>query len=993
MKKNLLSSNIALILASSSLALVGCSSSSSSSTKADAAPQVTVVENANILCIDSNTNGQCDEGETKQVSATTGSIPQALQSNKFRTLLQLEEGGLLVASAGATEISVFSTLLNNELIFNPTIEGDAAKASEYLTTKNIANQLTAEQENEFSTSVAGALKLSDSAHPFQAIAAVSDQVISTGEFAVSVTEDNIINQAAAKRALSFNQQSFGWEAGDSDESPIAATVLEGRGLAVIATKYHNNLVVIDTQSKQALKKTGFAQVDGDRYAIDANTGASEKPFSDMQASPDAQSVYVSVDAKGETNNDEAGLYRIAIGNDGSASAIDSESTKFYANENIGKFFTLDDGSVLVEDENNDSIIVLTSALEKTAEIDNIAGIYLDDISSLYFSADGKTTYAVITGNDDTPTTLNRFDKETNSKTHSLNIEHKLNGLKFFAADEKALIFNEDGYALIINLADLSIIKTLELDGIEIETAAVSENGQFALFGGHDNKKLMIFDLTSFESTAVKAVSVENRIRALTISDDGLVLAAGGHPGSFAYLDKPVLGKVLTPAQLISTDKSALTENFINNGQDLSLVVNDLNMPTSIPTGAGTDIVWTSTTDAIATIEIASNDDNPGQKIGKLIRPDDADINASISASLSYQFRDNEATTDSATFDLMIRKAAAALTGSEPLSATNNYLYYIDASPAGKTAITAFSKAYTFNVLSRTNEDKLSYLLGSDDEEDNRTHQTYPTEFAESRPIGTHYLDEEHALIAFPSGKDAEGNATFGALVTYDLTTANLVTTEGITTAPVLTTIGLQGSIKAISHINNNRLAIIEEIIAAETTRNAVIYTVVGSALENPVRFPIASNASAIEVDASGNNVFIISEDSLKKYTNGTIEATATSPAFDSPYLLAVSDDSIYCATKDGKLFGFIQTDLTQNLAFNSGYGQRSRTLDVIGNQAHMSINSIGLAIVDLADQGTEKAIFAHERQRRAATSADGEWAFAAQYISKSENTFQLIKLK
>ena len=1001
MKKNLLSSNIALILAGSSLALVGCSGGSSSSDspiEIDPSP-VVVSENANILCIDSNNNGHCDDGEAQQVSATTGSIPQALRSNEFHTLLQLEGGGLLVAPVGAAEISAYSTLVNNELIFNPNIEGDAVKAAEYLSANNVATELSAEQNAEFYVSIATALKLSDGPHPFQTIAAISDQIIATGKFAVSITEDNIIKQAAAKRALSFDETTFGWEAGDSDESPVATTILEGRNLAIIATKYHNNLVVINTQTKQVLNKTGFAQVDGDRYAIDTNTGASEKPFDDMQASSDAQSVYISVEGKGDTSNAEAGLYRIAISDDGTVSAINAADTKFYPNENIAHFFTLNDGTVLIEDEDSDSLIVLNSALEKTAEIDKLAGIFLDEISSLYPAEDGKTTYAVIEGNDDSSATLNRFDKATDTKTHSLDIEHELDGLIFFASGEKALAYNEDGYALIINLADLTIIKTLELDNAEIETAAVSENGQFALFGGHDNKKLMIFDLTSFGSKPVKAVAVENRIRALTISNDGLVLAAGGHPGSFAYLDTPVMGKVLTPAELVAEDKSALTENFINNGQDLSLVVSDLNMPTSIPAGAGTSIVWTSTTTAIATVAIEGADDNPGTEIGAVTRSSNDDIAAQINATISYQFRDQNPETDQSNFDLLIRKAPGTLTGSDPISATNNYVYHIDTSPEGTSAIAAFSKAYTFNVLTRTADNKLSYLLGSDDEDGNRTHQAYPTEFEKSRPIGTHYLDENHVLIAFPSGEDGDGDSTDGALVIYDLTTANLITTDGNTTTPVLTTMALTGTLKAISHINNNRLAIIEEVKAEgiDTLRNAVIYSVNGFALENPVRFPITDDASAIEVDGSGNSVFVISEGTVKKYTNGTIDSIAVTTSESSPYILAISDDIIYSASSDGKLSGFNQTDLVESFTFNSGYGQKSRTLDVISDEAHMSINSIGLVVVDLTKQGdetgVEHAIFTHKRQRRAGTSADGEWAFTAQYISRSENTFQLIKLK
>lgn len=990
MKKNLLSSNIALILTSTSLALVGCGGSSSSSSTADKAP-ATEIKNANVLCIDSNSNGKCDQDETKKVSATSGSIPAELRSTEFRTLLQLESGALFVAPAGSTNISAYSTLVNNELIFNPTINANAITASEYLTANSIPTALSAEQIAAFNTSLANAITVSESAHPFQVIAAISDQIIATGQFSVNVTEDNIIGQAAAKRALSFSEESIGWAAGDSDETPVATTILEGRNLAVIATKYHNNIIVIDTDSKQELKKTAFAQVAGDRYAIDAESGASEKPFSDVQASTDAQAVYISVSAKDDTSNAAAGLYRITISDNGSASAIGDTETKFYQNENIGKFFTLNNGNVLVQDIDSDSIVVLNSSLTKTGEIDNLAGLTLDEYSSVYPAPDGQSIYAVVNGNDSSATTLNRFASNTNTKTHSLDIEHKLDGLIFFSESNKALAYSQDSYAVIVDLTNLSIIKTLDVAGEEIETAAISENGKFVLLAGHDNKKLMIFDLASFESKPVKSVAVENRIRALTVSDDGLVVAAGGHPGSFAYIDTPVLGNVLTPNQLVAADKSMLTPSFINNGQDLSVVVNNLNMPTRIPSGAGADIVWTSTTTAITTTDTDR---------GTVTRPANADITANISATISYQFRDEDAVTDSSAFPLTVRKAPATLTGSEALSASSNYLYHIDSSPLGTSAIAVFSKAYTFNVLNRTAEGNLSYLLGNDNAAGDREHQEFPTEFAGSRPVGNQYLDEKHVLIAFPSGKDANDNTTPGALVTYDLSVDNLITIDGHIKAPVFMTTLLQGDIKGISHLNNNRLAVIEEVKVEgiEAVRNAVIYTVNGSALENPMRFAIANNASAIEVDSSGNSVFVISGSEIHKYSSGTVEPSAKTTTEFSPYMLAISDDALYSASDDGKLSGFRQTDLVEALSFNTGYGQRSRTLDVIADQAHMSVNGIGLVIVDLPTeqsngQGTEQAIFAHSRQRRAATSDDGEWAFAAQYISKTENTFQLIKLK
>jgi len=993
MKKNLLSSNIALILASSSLLLSACGGSSDNSAESKAPnTDSELTETAHILCTDINNDGQCSTGEPSIASAV-GAIPNAFRSEKYRTLLQLKEGGLLVAAPSSTEISVYSTIINNEIVFNPTITGDKLKAAEYLSNKNIPTQLSQQQTTQFYTSVATALAENTTRHPFKTIAAITDEIINTGQFNVAVNEDNIIAQAAAKRAVSFSEEFFSWELGDHDETPVASTVLEGRGLAVIATKYHNNILVIDTTTKTIKNKTAFAQVAGDRYAVDADSGASEKPFKDIQASNDAQSVYILVATKGDTSNAEAGIYRVAINDDGSAAAIDDDSTQFFANENIDRFSLLNNGEILVEDTSTDSLILLDANLNQLDSIDKVAGKYLDEISSLYPSPDGTTFFTVLAGSEDSPTTLNRINRENNTTTHSLEITKELDKLIFFNNDQQALAYSEDAYAIIINLSDLSIVKTLELSSAEIETATVSENGQFALIAGHDNKKLMIFDLSSFESSPVKAISVKDRIRALSISNNGLVMASGGHHDSFIYLDTPVIGAVLSPSELVSNDKSILTEEFINQGIDLSIVVSDLNMPTAIPSGFGSEINWLS---SIAAINTTHTDE---QDIGAVVRPTDNNISGSITANLSYSFRDL-IETDTKVFDLTVRKAPQELVSTASIDTTSNYLYYIDTSPTGQTAVGVFSKAYTFNVLKRTTTSptasEISYLLGNNIDEQ-QTHQSYPANYSETRPVGTRYLDENHIVIAMPEGKD--GDTTIpGALLTYDITAENILSTDGFKSAAVISTLVSAGKIKALSHINNSRLAFIEELTAGDsTTRNAVIYTINGFNLENPIRFAIAEDASAIEVDSTGNNVFVISNQGVIKYTQGIEAATGSSIEFN-PYVLAISDNHIYSATDDGKLYGFLQTDMSTSLVFNTAYGQRSRTLDIVNDNAFLSVNSVGLVAVTLdssnanAIQAEEDKTFFHSRQRRAATSMDGNWAFAAQYISKSDNKIQLIKL-
>ncbi|KGJ91197.1 hypothetical protein [Colwellia psychrerythraea] len=80
-------------------------------------------------CVDSNLNGQCDIGE---VELLTGE--QELLANQS-PILAVYDDFTLSAVAGSSLITPFTTLINNEVMYNPLVNGSIDQAKSYLTEK------------------------------------------------------------------------------------------------------------------------------------------------------------------------------------------------------------------------------------------------------------------------------------------------------------------------------------------------------------------------------------------------------------------------------------------------------------------------------------------------------------------------------------------------------------------------------------------------------------------------------------------------------------------------------------------------------------------------------------------------------------------------------------------------------------------------------------------------------------------------------------------
>ncbi len=1021
MKKKHLYLSLALIFSGG--VLTGCGGSSDTKApvvKKDAPPADIVVNGT--LCQDQNANLSCDTGEPSASNLTNNMLPKELQSAQFSNVFLPKTGGFYVAAPGSESISAYSTLIYNEMLLNPTVNGSAAKAKAYLEQAGITQALVKTNEALLLKSLTEAVKVAENAHPYKAIASVVNQLISDkSKFDVTATSDEIKQQNFVKHDITLASQQLAYEKTDHDEGIREITILPGRNMSVAGTYYHNGLIVIDTAGEKSTIKSKnlFAAIDAPRYTKDASSGASEHALRSVKSSPDGQHVYVAVVPKGEIGNEldtKYGLFRVAISDTGVADAHDAPNTKRYIHKKIGAFFIAADGKVFVEDSEQEDFIILNADLTETGN--RVALPSELDIASVYFSPDATSYYVLSTGDSNAEpvvkSTLHKVDTATGKVVANvtLNISGSLDGLAFYNDGKNALAFEENFYAQVIDLKAMTAKQQLPLSeqaDQSLRSAVVTSNGSHAIISGHDKNQLWIFDLNAPEVSMDKLVNLSDNARAIAVSGDGQLIV--GNKAGYIGVEKMTVGDVITPDQALAMSKAYITKDSINGGLPLTVVTSDLALFTTVPGVSGPNVNWATDNSAI-NVTVSET-----QALGAVTRHADKDSTGHLTANLSYDFRDIHKTA-SVKFDTSVRQAPADLPAQGTTLASGSlahgYANYVTVSPDGSRSVITFRGQGTFNVITHTKADHSpEFAIGTSDDTA-VTGQILPVPYAylsetvgdkttvinETRLTGARFLNNDYVVVAAPNAKNKAGDSFDGALLVYK------VDNDAISdkNADLISTDQFGGKILSISHVVNNHIAIVVEVTVDETTsRKAVIIDVSNPSniTQSGSEIKVSDDAYLVEVNDDASAVFTVAANVVGKYTVvgdgtpvNTIKADISGFSARSFAIGGTDNDTLFVGTSSGPaiIFAFNTSDLSDSdiKPFYTGYSARLQTLDVIGDKAYASLWGKGVAIIDL-ENAKELQFFAHHRQRRAGVSSDGSWVFAAQYVSRSTNEVRLLK--
>ena len=1006
------SSYLAVTLAlSGGVFLSGCGGSSSSPTSAPITPGVDKTK-AFTACIDSNINALCESHEQSEKLAIWGET--SLYSQEFPLALT-GEGLVLTAPIASTEISPWTTLIQSEIQFSPA-QGDL---QDYLS-KALALQqagLSSEQAKALiasikmvfaaSTSSRNSAKNDVQASPYQILAVLTDAVISTQSFAI----DRVDLTEAAKRstikhnwmATQVGKDALSWVSDEHDERAVAVSAVGER--ALIATEWHNRLILLDTSDKsnpKILSHAGFAEVEGARYAVDATTGATEHRISDAVLSFDAKHVYLYVDATKQKSPEYKpdldkgyGLFRASIAADGTISDVDSEQTIRIADKTISQIFASKDSSVIAalrKKNEVDVISLFNSELVPTVDIE-----FAREPTSFTISADNQSLFVILPSDKELdtilPAQLVEYKTSTGEQVQAVDIDFEATDVISYDNSNAIVLYNKEASSLSLYAsADLSKRRVVEV-GIIIGKAVIADDQKSLAITNRTSADVVIVNLTAPVPRIETSVSPAAQVGHLAMAGGLLVL-----PVETGYLDRAIdafefkQGKAFTLQEMVDIDAQLLSndpDKMINNGLPLEKIVTyDLALSAQLLRGAGADIEWASSLANIVT---------SGPDKGQVTRPENGQGNqqGTLTATLSKSFRGQEViktvTLDTNVWQQPLLPAEADLI----MGSIDGGGYYRELAAnhdGSRVAVQLLERQETigFQLLEIDEAGKLQYLIGAAESDTSATGQKYHGDYdAKDIAKGTVYI-EDHLVFTLKKGN----TSPVGALQVFDASDATLAANEG--QALFVKQLDFAGEVRSSQHQGN----LLSVHVKLEDDSYQLLLVDL-TEVSNPVitaTIALMDDDSTVKVtvNETADTIFVHGGSSIRKLDLAGNELAKATPMSKIRSLL-YAKGSVFAGTADGNLYIYDE-NLENKQDFTTGHGLygvensggkhgRVEVLQVIGDSLFMHNRYRGLVQLDISDINniSEVLFYAHPRYRRGVVSPDATRVFTFYYEHSGEN--------
>ena len=998
---------------SSGVFVAGCGGDS-------APPPSTAGNKAFTACIDSNINGVCESNEQSEQLTNWG--PTSLRSQVFPLLLK-GQGMVLTAPIASTEITPWTTLVQSEIAFSPA----QTDLQNYLKQKLNLQQtgLSATQSQALIESITTIFKSSSllsrnrsnqqnvHVNPYQVLAAITDAVINSRSFAIdSVDLNKAANRSTIKHHWSAEQvskEALKWITPEHDEHAVAVSAVGER--ALIATKYHNQLILLDTTDNAnptILSHAGFAEVNGERYTVDATTGATEHRMRDAVLSHDTKHAYLFVAASRQESPEYKphldkgyGLFKANIAADGTISDVDSAQTIRIADKTISDIALSNDNSVIaalrIKDEAN-VISLFNSELIPTG-VDIELAI---KATSFAVSADNQSLFAILPHQQALgsilPAQLVEYDTATGEQIQVIDIDFDATRvISYDNGHSLALYKKGESNLSLYALKDLSNPRKVEV-GITIEKAVIADDQKSLVVSNSANADVVIVNLTAPIPRIETSVSPSAHVNHLAMARGLLLLPV--EPGR---LDRGVdafeikQGAPFTLQAIAKADAQLLKndpDKTINHGLPLDKIVSyDLALSAKLLRGAGADIKWASPLTSIVT---------SGDEQGKVNRPDnsESDEQGILTATLSKSFR-GENVTETVELDVNIWKKPLVPAEADHLitGSLDGGGYYRDVTfnqDASRIAVQLLERQQSigFQLLEIDQAGKLKYLIGSAQKnaQTPATGQKYHGDYdAKDIAKGVAYLGE-HLIFTLKKGN---ANAT-GALQVFDASDTTLASNGG--QALFVKQLDFDGEVRS-SQRQGNLLSV--HLKLANDSYQLLLVDLTDPA--SPVidaTIPLLADDSKITVNERADTVYVQGGASIRKL-DITGKELAKVTATGEIRSLTYGKGYVFTGMADGNLW--IYDDNLENAHyFITGHGAyggkfdkagakhgngRVEKLQVIGDYLFMHNRYRGLVQLDISNINniSEVLFYGHHNYRRGVVSSDASRVFSFYYEHREEN--------
>lgn len=313
------------------------------------------------VCFDVNTNGVCDNGEASETVYEGGKFSfekSVSDANKGNVLLSVakksEEGARGYLTSYTNNVTPYTTLVVNEVLYNPNANANVDTAKTLLSAKFNVDLLNGKIESDDDISklyTTFQSSIEKGGNVYNSIANAVNAIYKQDSLSPNVTiseQKRASAMSGTKLTLNATDKSVTWDKTDGDETYMGSYSKSNK--AISYSRWHNALRVVDLKNESLIQSKKFLYIDGDRYAVDSSTGASEQILKKV-VQDDSGNVYALMKKYGDKTADKVGVYKINIANG-------IPDVKYASAANSDNFYALQDGNDMAISKN---ILVVGSA--------------------------------------------------------------------------------------------------------------------------------------------------------------------------------------------------------------------------------------------------------------------------------------------------------------------------------------------------------------------------------------------------------------------------------------------------------------------------------------------------------------------------------------------------------------------------------------------------------------------------------------------------------
>lgn len=484
---------------------------------------------ASKVCFDANSNGICDPNEKSEKVFENGKFSfeksvSNLSKNQI-LLAQIQKDEYL--SSYSNNITPHTTLVVNEMLYNPNANSDKLKAIEILKSKFDEKLLNGEisyqdDVKKLYSTFQQAIKQQKNDN-YAAIANAVDSIYKQNTLLpnIIINEQIKAKDLQGKKLNLEKQSSIKWDKNDKDEVFMGFDSNDNK--AISYSRWHNALRVVDKNTNTLKENSKFLYISGDRHNTDANTGASEQILSKAVIDKN-NNVFALVKELGENTADKAGVYKVNINAnipDVKYASI-PKGDSFYPLTHSNDIATNDEQVILSD---NKGLYVFNSNLSnpiKRLEIGDVKHIYMS--KNLVFASIKKRAQNTLMILDSSLNTIQTIDiNKLTSSTNSFIYPNKMaanDDYLFFSLYDRTDTLSKQIYIYDIAKKEIKEQKTLQNSIVSLE---ISDDGKFLLLSTY-GKKLEIYETKSF---AKATQTLDNAPQGAYMKNDTVAVAYAG----------------------------------------------------------------------------------------------------------------------------------------------------------------------------------------------------------------------------------------------------------------------------------------------------------------------------------------------------------------------------------------------------------------------------------------------------------------------------------